>query len=362
MTLNLYPKFGYINARTKGMKAKLLSEDKLNQLLAVKSLDEVIAILEETQYKEKMVEFSTRYSGIELVNRAVNADFVSAIRKIAKFLPQNEKTGELYALALQEWLMEDYKILIASKATGATVDPSQFTFLAQEQPTLFDAVKSSDVDLEKTVKKLAAYGGIQNQVFRQIASTYFRGKKLEDYRQLFKELDDYYYNKLGKLASTQSDTAISQLLKAKIDFLNLMMALRLKLSGADNKEIEKNAVGGKKGERTVRKLLNSEKIEEMVEEVVKIYKLGPQIAGEFNKSHSLVQLEIALERRLMERAMRTAAVSALSFAVVLGYIYLKRQETIVLKSIAYSTIEGVRDEMKKILIPARYSKKQQFSY
>ena len=62
----------YANARVKGMKSKLFSESKLRELLDVKSIAELVELLEESgSYREAFVSASTKYTGMELIARAL---------------------------------------------------------------------------------------------------------------------------------------------------------------------------------------------------------------------------------------------------------------------------------------------------
>ncbi|MBI5635569.1 V-type ATPase subunit, partial [Candidatus Micrarchaeota archaeon] len=54
--------FGYANARIKAMKAKLFDVDKMRELSAVKTLPEVIELLEESVYKKEFVDASVKHS------------------------------------------------------------------------------------------------------------------------------------------------------------------------------------------------------------------------------------------------------------------------------------------------------------
>ena len=60
-------KYGYSNARVKGMKGLLFKRDFLDELIKVGSVDSMIELLQRTHYKEELVALSVRYSGSELV-------------------------------------------------------------------------------------------------------------------------------------------------------------------------------------------------------------------------------------------------------------------------------------------------------
>ncbi len=349
MEISLYPKYGYANARTKAMKSKLLDQNKINQLLAVKSIEEVVELLEESPYAGEVVELSTKYSDVELVNRATDANFSNTMKKLSRFIPNG--SSELFELVLEEWTIQNLKALIASKATG--ISATKLTTFTPEQQTIAIIASDASLDLKKTVKKLSFMGQGFSKVFRKIDREY-AGKEMQDFRFMFKELDDYYYSKLGKAVENERDPAVKTLLRAKIDFINSMTVARLKLAGVGNEEIKDNIVKSSgRNKRESMKLIEKETPLEVVEEITKIHKLSEEIIMYFKNRNSLVKLEVELERKLMQKALIISKVSVLSFAVILAYIYLKQQEIAFIKAIAYSTQAGVSQELKELVFPVK---------
>ncbi len=336
------------------MKAKLLDENTINELVAVQSIEEVVEILEENTYKDDLVELSTKYSGVELVNRAVELNFVKTMKKLSTFLPS--KYNALLNLILEEWTLNSLKLIIASKATGTPITQSNYSAITNEQEHIFELGKDADLDLRKTVKRLANFGTGYAKVFETINRNYLaKGQaQLEDFRIIYKELDDYYYNKLGRAAESEKDPAVKALLLAKVDFVNSMTVARLMLAGVDKKEIQENLITASgRNRRAMHKLLEKANTLEIVEEIVNTHKLDSSITGGFKETNSLVKLEVELERKLMQKALRTSKVASLSFAVMLAYIYLKQQEVAFLKAIAYSTQAGISEEMKQLVFAVK---------
>ena len=122
------------------MKSKLLGESQVNELLSVKSIEEVTELLEESPYREDLVELSTKYGGVELVNKAVDQNFIRTMQKIARFLPHSNGS-HLFNLILEEWTMQNLKAIIASKATGIPLNESSLVILNEEQRHICTAAK-----------------------------------------------------------------------------------------------------------------------------------------------------------------------------------------------------------------------------
>ena len=224
----------------------------------------------------------------------------------------------------------------------------------KEQQSLLEIVSDSTLDLKKTVHKLAIGGYSFSTVFHKIEREHFRNDVVEDWRVLFKELDTYYFEKLGNAAEHESDQAVKALLMAKIDFVNTMTIARLKLAGADKEEIKTNII--KKpaiNKRKMYHIIEKETTAEIVEEIVNTHNLSESITLDFNSTNSLVKLEVELERKLVQKALRTSKVAVFSFAVILAYIYLKQQEVTFLKAIAYSTQAGISQELKQLVFTVK---------
>ncbi len=332
------------------MKTKLLGESQVNELLSVKSIEEVVGLLEETNYKEELVELSTKYSGVELVNRAVELNFTRTIKKLSAFLPSNRDT---FDLVLEEWTIQNLKAIIASKATGIALSETAVIKINEEQNALFAIANDPAVDLGKLIRKLSFMGRGFSQVFKKIDRSHNK-EGASDFRTMFKELDDYYYTKLATEAEKERDVAVKALLLAKINLMNTMCVARLKLAGVADKEISDNLVtGSPKLKRQAARLIEKGNVEQVVEEIVKTHKLDLGIIEGFKSTHSLVKLEVELQRKLAERALRTSKVSVLSFAVILAFIYLKQEELSFIKAIAYSTQAGIREEMKNLVFAVK---------
>ncbi len=333
------------------MKSKLLEESQVNQLLAVKSIEEVIELLEESAYQQDLVELSSKYNGVELVNRAVDQNFTNTLKKIARFLPLDGSTT--FDVVIEEWTMQNLKAIIASKATGIPLNGTELVILNDEQDHLGTISQDNSLDLKKMIRKLSNLGYGFSQVFKKIDRKYSSGE-IQDFRQIYKQIDDYYYSKLAYAAEHRKDPTVKALMLARVNFINVMAVARLKLANVPDKDITDNIIAGSaKLKRAAIKLIQKENIDEVVNEIVRTHKLSQEIAEEFKVTRSLVKLEVALQRKIVQQALKVSKVSTLSFAVILAFIYLKQGETSFIKAIAYSTQAGIREEIKNLVFAVR---------
>src|SRR3989338_6307858 len=84
--------YGYANARVKGMHSNLLDKDRMREIADVASLNQFIELMEENpNYKKYFVSASTKYSGLELVKRALDDSLAESLQKVFNFVPEKAK-------------------------------------------------------------------------------------------------------------------------------------------------------------------------------------------------------------------------------------------------------------------------------
>ena len=69
-------KYGYSNARVRGMKGLLLSSNYLDELIKVPTIPEMAELLQRTHYKEHIAALSLKHSGSSLIELAAGRHFV----------------------------------------------------------------------------------------------------------------------------------------------------------------------------------------------------------------------------------------------------------------------------------------------
>lgn len=341
--MNLIPVYGYANARVKARKSKLLSKDKVKQISSLNSLTEIIAILEETAYKPFFVEASTKYTGVELVNKALNASLVEDLRKVFHIWPNDKQSLELRKLLIEEWTIQNAKIAIASMATGVKLQDEDLIAISDHQKDLVQKLLDSD-SMEKTLNALTDTRFGISILIRDL-----KKKNPEDFRVYFKAFDDYYLKRLFETAKTQPDHYAASILWSKAKATLAITILRLKSMGFKPSEIE-DAITLPKGHLSALKgIVGEEDFEKCVEKAFKTFHVKKETIDEYDKNKSLAYLEAAIEKTSIERTLKTAKVAVFSPAVIMGYIYAKQAEIATIKAICYSTHAGITAEVRKFV-------------
>lgn len=338
-------RYAYANARIKGMKGCLLSESKMSELLRVKSLNEVVGLLEETSYKNAFVECSVKYSGQELVDAALHLDFVNALRKLMRIIPDCARK-DFDAIVAREWEMEDLKAIIARKAL-------------KQEVAATDLINLGGKEKRREVEKLAAVADIDSLLARFQKSEFYKHvfdeatiseyKQSKDFRVLARALDNYYYNKLFETVKKIKDKHVVALIDSKMDFVNAMVVLRMKKDGFSNALIQER-LAVCLHPRHLKRLLKAKSFEDCVRVAVKEFRLPAGAAEKVFETNSLIPLEVALEKKFVEETLRSFRISVLGFGVVLGYLYLKQVEVANLRKIVCSLAYGLEEKAKKEMV------------
>ncbi|MFH1257619.1 MAG: V-type ATPase subunit, partial [Candidatus Micrarchaeota archaeon] len=317
-----------------GMKSKLLTEGKLRELLEVKSIPEMIQLLEESEYREDFIAMSTKYSGMELVMRALHNNFKSSLQKLVQINPEEGKIA--LRILLQEYEIQNINTIIAAKATETPISDTDLLVLEKNEA--------------KLVEKLLALNSVQD-VVKKLRSTEYSAaikkadkefEKQQDFRVYGRALNGYYFEKLQGLPRG-SNELLWKLIDLRNGVRTIMIILRIKKS-APEEDVRKYLIDrNDKFGLELSKMTDFEKIMERVAQK------KPELASAVKQCHeenSLIPLEIGLEREFVKKVLRLLKLAVLDFAVVLGYLYLKELEVSAIRKIAYAKQYDFTDELK----------------
>jgi len=93
----------------------------------------------------------------------------------------------------------------------------------------------------------------------------------------------------------------------------------------------------------VNSLLEAGEFEECLKRTASEFGLGQETLAKARTS--LPVLEIALERKAVEKTLRLTRLGVLSFATAVGFVFLKNVEVSNLRKIAYANAFGLKQEL-----------------
>ncbi|MEK6924510.1 MAG: V-type ATPase subunit [Candidatus Micrarchaeota archaeon] len=333
--------YAYANARVKAMTSKLLDRDAMRELLDVKSLPEFIELLEEGPYKPAFVAASTRYSGSELVKRALDDDLAVAAGKVYRIAPLKAK--RMVARLLKDWEVNNVKKIIALRALGRGVS-LQDLLVVGDGRLVEKLVAQQDLDGVLRSLMLTEYSGALGG-----ALPHFR--KSGDYRGLLGALDAYNCNALAAAAVEESDPQLKRFLERRISIINAVTALRLRKSGVTAGKTRPFIIPAP-GQSFCEKMIVAKGLKEAA--AIASERLGiplpEEVVRHAAESGELAQVEEVFQNQLLREARKTLRRSVLSPGVLAGYMYLKHEEVHSLRMIAYATQFEVKQDIRDSIL------------
>lgn len=334
--------YAYANARIKAMRSKLLGRDEMRELVDVKTTPEFVELLEEGPYKQSFVNASTRFTGSELVKKALDEDLAASFRKIESIVPAKAKA--LVHRLLKNWEVNNIKKIIALKALGRSA-LKQDLLLVNGSELLFSSLLQQK-DLQGVLKTLSAseYG----PALRKATVHY---NKSGDYRVLLAALDEHYCRQLALLLREEKDELVRKFMQKKISVTNAVTSLRLRKSGVSASKTRAFLIDAPDQE-FCGQMAASKSLKEAVEIAAAHLKtpIPTAVLEKAVATGELASIEELFERQLLVQARKTLSRSVLSPGVVVGYLYLKQEEVHALRMVSYASQFEVKQDIREMVL------------
>jgi len=339
--------YEYVVARVRSRRASLFSDDEYRKLLRM-GTGEIARFMEETEYEDAVNALGSRFSGVDLIEYALNRTLAENFRDLLRW-----SEGRLYeqvARYLRKFDAWNVKTVLRGLYSDATAD--------EVRSDLIDAGEFSEDFLDR----LVAADSIES-VVELLDGTLFDAY-IEDAFEVYEAsgtlvplenaVDRAYYENLvpPKTGGGEAAELYREFLQAEIDFRNARNALRLARSGADVDPAEYFIDGGA--------LFDPKEISQLVgnrsELVTRIResRYGDELSvalDELEDAESLIGFEHALDRALLEYSDHLSYVYPLSVCPVLAYVLAKEREVDNIRAIARGREAGLSEaEIEEELI------------
>ncbi|MFC6837187.1 V-type ATP synthase subunit C [Halomarina ordinaria] len=333
--------YEYVTARAHARRAALFDADDYRKLVRM-GPGEIARFMEETEYEEEMNALGARYSGVDLIEYALNRNLAKHFNDMLDF-----SEGKLYdylARYLRKFDAWNVKTVIRGIYSNA-----------DRQDIEDDLIRAGELD-DRTLTRLVEADSIET-VVEVLHGTRF-GESLEaayeDYEAagvlvpLENAVDRAYYRSLLTGLPSQTNRATRlyiEFLEAEIDFRNMRNALRLARSGADIAPAEYFIPGGRlfKQEELNQLVSNPDQLVERIRDSTYGKDLDDAL-DRLDAAGSLIEFERALERALLEYSSTMSSRYPLSVCPVLAYILAKEREVDNIRAIARGTEAGLSNE------------------
>lgn len=348
--------YAYAYARSKAIESLLLDMNTYESMLSAKDVQQIINSLLETNYREYISFFSTKYFGTDLIEVSVNSALVRVSRVALSITP---RIGlDALRAYISKWDINNIKVIISSKVLGRPVKETE-TFLISERDMpagLFAGMLTSEDyrlmveenDVESVVKYLLKfpYGKVLMEGLE-----YYR--KNGDIGEMLINLDLFYFNNLSEKVRIflGNELPILHLISSQIDSKNIMTLIRGVEEGIPPMNLKNYLLEGGNLNRTrLEEILQSSSVEEIVEKVKDIYDLTRALEN-FHKNHDLKDFEIMLEKYIVEKNITSFRLASPGLSSVIGMLLMYETERENIRKISYGKYYGLsQDTIRSMLI------------
>lgn len=342
--------YSYSCARVKARKRFLLSRDTYSRLL-VMDVHEISRFLGETQYREEVTKYGSRYAGASLIEVAVTRNLGKAYMDVLGFT-----TGHLRGMVsyyLQGWDVFNVKTVLRGK-TSKTKDEEVLDTLVPAGSLSEEYLKSlvSMGSLQEIMDALAKIPSLRitPELAREVVDT-GRLATLEDY------LDKMRYYDLLKVVSgmNSADHLLRQFIRREIDMTNLKVLLKMKADKLPEDQIAKYLIEGgmEFSIDKLRSLASVEGIEQIIEEFERsktFQGLKPAIER-YRANKRLSEITIGLDKVLIATSEKFAHSYPLSVLPIVNYLVRKKVEVDNIRAIARGKQAGLSNKViEEILV------------
>jgi V/A-type H+-transporting ATPase subunit C len=341
--------YGYVNARVRGMKSRLLDQAALENMVFQPDIPSLIASLEKTPYRDDIIEAKIQYSGVLCVEHALRKNFTRTFRKILRFVRDTE-AEQYIRIFLHRWDVQNIKSILRGKNIHVTNEEIHDCLVPAgelDEVTLSELIKQPDV--RSVIDLLAtweiAYAKPLTESFPEFAEK-------DDLGILECALDKYYYlDALDTVKKTSyNNDLIAALLRTEIDVVNIKTVLRMIRDRVEEDVAAGFLIGGGKVLDTemLKELLATRAIDKAILALEKTpYRFLSEVPTGIIQEQKISALEKRLEGFLTRKGVRTFLMDPLSVAAVVGYFWAKYNEITNIRIISRCKTSDISDETLK---------------
>ena len=207
-------KYPSINAKLKGMYAKRLKNDDLQDLAKQNNLKSAVAILKN---KSLSLNVLSEDADREQIEKVLNGEIIYDIEKIVKYLDKNET--QIFNL-----LISKYEIRCIKRAIKLLYSKNEY----DENIKIWTNTIFTDLKGLESIKSIDEFLKIINNTkYKKILKKYFVNKDTEySIFEIENELDKMYLKSIYNSAGNNKN--LKKMIGAKIDFTNILWIYRMK--------------------------------------------------------------------------------------------------------------------------------------
>ena len=312
-------KYPYTYLRTVVMKKALLSRADYDKILKMNP-NEIGKYLEDFEYKKEVDELAMQYRGVELIERTLQLNLGNKFGKLLAIAPHDLRL--LIALYLKRYDFYNIKTIMRAKFSRMEPEAAKryLSPVSVENKQYFEKLMSL-----KTVEEVFSSLDFLEEKDMRSALEHF---KSENSLVLMENmLDKHYFNFVFSQLRylTNEGRLYKRFLLDELDVFNIKLILRLKAEKMPEQSIRDLIFSyGTIKKEAIDKMLKSD-FEGMMKELEATD--FSEIAGKYGRNAaSFTDIEIDLDRFLLQQSKKLIRQHPMSVDVILGYMFLKDLE------------------------------------
>ncbi|SEK88924.1 V-type ATP synthase subunit C [Haloferax larsenii] len=336
----------YVIARVRARRSALFGDEEYRKLVRMGPA-EIARFMEESEYETEINALGSRFSGVDLIEYALNANMAKQFNDILDWA--GGRLYDLIARYLRKFDAWNVKTVLRGIYAGSS-----------REEVKSDLIRAGEFD-DRLIDRLLDATEIE-EVVEILSGTMFGDgleAAFEDYEEagvlvpLENAVDRAFYEQLlENLVVGEEAEQYREFLEAEIDFRNARNALRIARSGADLDPADYFIEGGtlfRASEITALATSTSELVSKISDS-----QYGDRLSGaisDLEAADSLIGFERALDSALLKYADTLGYVFPLSVTPVVSYILAKEREVDNIRAIARGREAGLGpDEIEEELV------------
>ena len=318
LKLGFYP---YTYVRTTVMKTLLFKKEDYHKMLKM-SFSEIARFLQDTNYKKEINEFAAEYSGVDLLELALNRNLAASFEKLMRISP--DELDFVIREYVKRYDIEDIKTILRGKFTN--MDKKLILESITSAGTLSLEFLTSLLKKESIEEILRNSQFADFSLFKDGLNDLNEKKTLVSIENAF---DKYYYSHLMEFSKIlpKQGALFRDFVTKEIEILNILTILRLKKVKFGKKIIADFLIptGNELKDAKIKSLADLDDLEEISRTLEKteyknVVKRGIE---DFKNTSSLITLETEFYKYLLEQSILLLHQHPLSVDVILGYMFAK---------------------------------------
>ena len=341
--------YGYSSTRVKAMESKLLDSATINQLSKMDDVASMVGLLLQTSYKEYIEEFGGKDVRGDLIDFALSKSLENDVKKLIAIVPKEQK--EMTARIVGRADAQNIKLIFYAKTAGKSFDDiSRYIVESYNLDTETMKRAIEEQTLDAAVERLAVRSPYGN-IIREALATYKKSGNLTEVNAVidvgfFKELE----GAIRKLTEVSRESA--SVVRMDIEMRNILALLRAKRHNLDIDRLTALLLDrGLTSIPMLRSMFESSKDVHDLVEKVKTFDLKKALElYDRKKGKQMLIFELSMRSAIFRRAAAVLQHSTLSYAVIMGYFYLKEMEVFTLRILINGKTYGLtREEIAEMV-------------